>query len=126
VTPWPRLPPVGLESGIDDMRAWSRELLMAMAQQVGDVEVSMLPGPDGTVRVEIRVDSAVISTGALSRNVYPWLLSHLKKLACLDVAEKREPQSGEIHFNAPYSRMLVVETESVGSLEALWLRNDWK
>jgi type II secretory ATPase GspE/PulE/Tfp pilus assembly ATPase PilB-like protein len=108
------------------MRAWSTELLMALAQQVGDIEVSMLPGPDGTARVEMRVDSAVISTGALSRNVYPWLLSHLKKLARLDVAEKQEPQSGEIHLTAPDSRILVVETELVGSREALRLRNYWK
>src|ERR1019366_5904735 len=65
VTPWPGLQPVGSEGEIDGMRAWSRELLMALAQQVGNAEVSMLPGPDGTVQVEMRVDSAVVSTGAL-------------------------------------------------------------
>lgn len=98
MTPWPSLPPVGSEGRIDDMRAWSTELLMSLAQQVGDAEVSMLLGPDGTVRVEIRVANAVVATGALTGIVYPWLLSHVKKLARLDVSAKRAPQSGESHL----------------------------
>lgn len=50
-------------------------------------------------RVRIRVDGMLIERYLLKRDEYPALISKIKIISNLDIAEKRLPQDGRINFN---------------------------
>ncbi|QKJ31058.1 type II/IV secretion system protein [Mucilaginibacter mali] len=49
-------------------------------------------------RVRIRIDGMMVERYLLKREEYPALINKIKILANLDIAEKRLPQDGRIHF----------------------------
>ena len=63
----------------------------AVSQRASDVHVE--PAPTGT-RVRFRVDGLLREVMTVPRNAHPSLVSRLKILAGLDIAERRVPQDG--------------------------------
>ncbi len=81
-----------VETAGDDPVALCNELLYAAwLRRASDIHVS--PERDGVV-VRLRVDGELEQYRRVSRDVHPELLSRIKVLAGMDIAEKRAPQDG--------------------------------
>ncbi len=50
-------------------------------------------------RVRIRIDGVLVERYLINRDNYPALINKIKIMANLDIAEKRLPQDGRIHFD---------------------------
>lgn len=60
---------------------------------------------EGLARVRIRIDGQMIERYQLARERYPAMVNKIKILAGLDIAEKRLPQDGRIHFQEPGAKL---------------------
>ncbi|MXV50395.1 type II/IV secretion system protein [Pedobacter sp. HMF7647] len=52
-----------------------------------------------TCRVRIRIDGMMVERYTIAREEYPAMVNKLKIMSSLDIAEKRLPQDGRIHFD---------------------------
>ena len=79
-------------------------LLEAVRRGASDVHVEP-NGPNAPVRVRFRVDGECQSMPGVPASLRKALVSRLKIMARLDIAERRKPQDGKIRFRLP-ERML--------------------
>jgi len=77
------------ESFVDDLVKEAKDLGSS------DIHIEVY---ENTCRVRIRIDGKLIEKYQLSRADYPSLVNKLKIRANLDIAEKRLPQDGRIHY----------------------------
>jgi hypothetical protein len=124
---WPDFP--AQSASTDALREWRYALLEALALQPADAEVLLTAEPGGAVRFEIREgQSPVVSTTLALKSSYPWLVAFFKKMARLDVAEKRVVQRGEIKLatgpeRAVAGRTIFIETRPGNPSESVLLKN---
>ncbi|MCB9917479.1 MAG: Flp pilus assembly complex ATPase component TadA [Planctomycetes bacterium] len=69
----------------------------ALVARASDIHVEPF---ESSVRVRYRVDGVLRSVAAHPKNLQGPLISRLKIMASLDIAEKRKPQDGRIQFRA--------------------------
>ncbi|MEM7161719.1 MAG: GspE/PulE family protein [Bacteroidota bacterium] len=72
--------------------------LIAEAKKLGSSDIHIEVYED-TARVRIRIDGELAERYLLHKSEYPALTNKIKIKAHLDIAEKRLPQDGRIHFN---------------------------
>ncbi|MFO1009360.1 MAG: GspE/PulE family protein [Planctomycetota bacterium] len=77
------------------VRLVSRMLQQALEQRASDIHIE--PG-HGRVRVRFRVDGMLRDVAEHPEHLHAPLVSRLKILAQMDIAEKRKPQDGRIGF----------------------------
>jgi len=72
--------------------------LISEAKKLGssDIHIEVY---EETARVRIRIDGELAERYVLQKSEYPALTNKIKIKAHLDIAEKRLPQDGRIHFN---------------------------
>ncbi len=73
------------------------EALLAGAVERGATDIHFAPVPDGCM-VRARVDGLLRDLHHLNGNLYPKVISRLKVLAEIDIAEKRRPQDGRFSW----------------------------
>ena len=74
--------------------------LMLMAIREGASDIHIEPGEE-KVQVRFRVDGVLREKSKLEKSLLPPLVSRMKILANLDIAEKRRPQDGRINLKLP-------------------------
>lgn len=72
--------------------------LLHMAVLHGCSDLHLEPDARG-MRIRFRLDGILLEGGILSAEIYPQVVSRLKILAGMDIAEKRLPQDGRFSFN---------------------------
>ncbi|MBI5363032.1 MAG: Flp pilus assembly complex ATPase component TadA, partial [Planctomycetes bacterium] len=77
------------------VRLVSRTLQQALEQRASDIHIE--PG-HGRVRIRFRVDGMLRDVAEHPEHLHAPLVSRLKILAQMDIAEKRKPQDGRIGF----------------------------
>ena len=60
---------------------------------------------ESDIRLRFRIDGMMYQVAALEREVHPQLISRLKILAGMDIAEKRLPQDGRFTFEASHGKV---------------------
>ena len=80
--------------------------IILQAAEDGASDIHFLPRPDG-VAVRVRIDGVVHEVDRISRRHAPAVVSRLKVLAKLDIAEHRRPQDGRISLRATRSGQLL-------------------
>ena len=74
------------------------DLILQKAIQLGASDIHIEPGIDeGTVR--FRLDGLLLDQLKVPNQLHPALLSHLKILGRMDIAERRLPQDGSVRVN---------------------------
>jgi type IV pilus assembly protein PilB len=73
-------------------------LLLGVREGASDIHIE--PGEE-KVRVRFRIDGLLRDRSFLEKSLLPPLVSRLKILANLDIAEKRRPQDGRINLKLP-------------------------
>lgn len=73
--------------------------MLQLAVRLGASDVHCEPGPDG-LRVRFRIDGRLRTVGTLPPALKDGVLTRLKVLARLDVAERRLPQDGRFSLSA--------------------------
>src|ERR1700722_17953707 len=90
----PAPPPRPLEPVNGDAVVLVNELVrLAVAQRASDIHLE--PKFD-MLRVRLRVDGALVDVQPIAQVVAPNVISRLKVLAKMDIAERRNPQDGQI------------------------------
>ncbi len=79
------------------VRVLDELLKKALAQQASDIHFE---SGDGTFRIRFRIDGVLRLTDAVPRQLRDALISRLKVLARMDIAEKRLPQDGRFQFTS--------------------------
>lgn len=74
----------------------------ALAQRATDIHLE--PMADGA-RVRLRVDGILVETAPPAQAIYRGVVSRLKILSNLDVAERRQPQDGRIAYRSDNRRI---------------------
>lgn len=74
------------------------DALLQKALNQGASDIHFESG-EGTFRVRFRIDGLLKTTDAVPRHLRDALISRLKVLARMDIAEKRLPQDGRFQFN---------------------------
>ncbi|MBA3671815.1 MAG: Flp pilus assembly complex ATPase component TadA, partial [Gemmatimonadaceae bacterium] len=107
---------------IDDLRALANEapvirlvsllLSEALDARASDVHLEAYPG---TLRVRYRVDGVLQEAPSPPRHMAPAVVSRLKVMADLDIAERRTPQDGRIRL-ALQDRQVDVRVSTVPTL----------
>jgi type II secretory ATPase GspE/PulE/Tfp pilus assembly ATPase PilB-like protein len=97
------------------VRLINRMIKEAHEQEASDIHIE--PTLDGDVRVRYRIDGVLAEALSIPRRLGNALVSRLKIMADLDIAEKRRAQSGKIRFKKwfPLDIELRVETFSTVS-----------
>jgi type IV pilus assembly protein PilB len=73
-------------------------ILLAVREGASDIHIE--PGEE-KVQIRFRVDGVLHEKSKLEKSLLPPLVSRLKILANLDIAEKRRPQDGRINLKLP-------------------------
>ncbi len=73
-------------------------LLLRRAREVGSSDIHIEP-QDKVVRIRFRVDGVLYPVVSLSKSFLAPLVSSIKIMANIDIAEKRMPQDGRFHVN---------------------------
>lgn len=69
----------------------------AVAERASDVHIEP---EEGIVRVRYRIDGILYESGKLHKNVQNAVISRIKVLSHLDIAENRKPQDGRMRFDS--------------------------
>lgn len=77
------------------IRAVNKILQQAIKEGASDVHIEP---QENDLRVRMRVDGVLREVMTLSRNIFPPMVSRLKIMAGMDIAEKRMPQDGRIQI----------------------------
>jgi type IV pilus assembly protein PilB len=85
------------------------ERLLVRAHEQGATHLHLDPG-EKELRVRIRVDGQLRLGESIASSLYEPLLAHIKREACMEVGERRLPQSGMFSLRLP-STELVCEVE---------------
>lgn len=93
------------EAAIDDLLAQANEapvvrlvnMIISEALEAGASDVHLEQTPDGIVG-RYRVDGVLVGTPAIPRRLSAAIISRLKVMANLDIAERRLPQDGRIRL----------------------------
>jgi type II secretory ATPase GspE/PulE/Tfp pilus assembly ATPase PilB-like protein len=72
-------------------------LLEAVKANASDIHFDPIEGGKG--RVRLRVDGALRDMPIMSQDLYPALVSRIKIMSAMDIAEKRRPQDGRVMLN---------------------------
>jgi type IV pilus assembly protein PilB len=92
----PRAPPEALVSLEGAGRAAQiTEELIRRAVSMGATDIHLEP-LEGGLRVRYRVDGLLREAGFYPRNLQPAILTRIKVMAALDIAESRQPQDGRL------------------------------
>ncbi len=89
-----------LPEGTDDkpvIRIVNSILVEALRRKASDIHVE--PERD-TTRVRYRVDGVLIHSGSPPKSLYPAIVSRIKIMSNLDIAERRVPQDGRCRIRA--------------------------
>lgn len=124
----PRLAMPRVHAMPEDLRTWAFDLILGLADSEAPLVWTALPPPRGPVALVLWEAGRPVAQGEWPERVWPWLLSHLKKVARLDAAERRLLQRGLIQPEGSAGRVWV-ETASVAEagtwpVERLVLRNE--
>lgn len=120
------MPPAG--AGPDELRSWAHELFGGLASCTSQLRWSAIPTLAGSVELRLLGLEGELAHGELSGRIWPWMISHIKKVARLDAGEHFERQLGIIE-PAGFSGRIWVETSrwpAQGSwrAEQLFIWND--
>jgi len=74
------------------------EIIFKNAILTGTSDIHVEPSSSGCI-VRTRVDGVLVESFVLDEEIYPALISRMKLLADMDIAEKRKPQDGRISMN---------------------------
>ncbi len=69
----------------------------AVRQRASDIHIER---QEHAVRVRYRVDGMLLTKSTLPRHVHPQVVSRIKILCNMDIAERRSPQDGSFNFKA--------------------------
>jgi type IV pilus assembly protein PilB len=77
-------------------------LHQAIQHRASDIHIECR---ESDIRLRFRIDGMMYQVAALEREVHPQLISRLKILAGMDIAEKRLPQDGRFTFEASHGKV---------------------
>jgi type IV pilus assembly protein PilB len=75
--------------------------VIARAIEVGASDIHLDPAP-GDMRVTFRVDGVLVAGGAVPREIVPTVVSRIKIMSALDIAERRAPQDGRMRVSVEH------------------------
>ncbi len=78
------------------MRALSRLILQAVRSRASDIHIE--PHKD-KLQIRYRIDGVMMDTTSLNLRIHPALISRLKIMAGMNIAERRRPQDGQYSVN---------------------------
>ena len=78
------------------MRALNRLILQAVRSRASDIHIE--PHKD-KLQIRYRVDGVMIDTMSLNLRIHPALISRLKIISGMNIAERRRPQDGQYSVN---------------------------
>jgi len=78
------------------MRALNRLILQAVRSRASDIHIE--PYKD-KLQIRYRIDGVLIDTMSLNLRIHPALISRLKIIAGMNIAERRRPQDGQYSVN---------------------------
>lgn len=112
----------------ESLRLWLGDLLWAMVKCSAPVELKITPTHSGPAEMNLFIRGEAVAQGLLRNASFPWLLAKIKKLALLQVAERRVPQLGTFSLKG-HSKVVSVETIPMESgrglpLETIRLTNE--
>lgn len=97
--------------------------LVHSALQVHASDIHIVPGEDG-VRIRFRIDGILHDVLSLSLDLHPSLLSRLKVMSGMNIAERRRPQDGHFTFEGQNQRVdvrVAVSNTVLGEMAVLRL-----
>ena len=80
------------------------ELLVLQAIKEGASDIHLEPG-EGGLRTRLRIDGILHEVAGPPAHLHSAVVSRIKVLANLDLAEKRKPQDGRFRFNAEHKEI---------------------
>ncbi len=89
---------VAVDESSSLVRLVTRIILEAYAQRASDIHIESNPG-DEYLRIRFRKDGELEDYLRMPAVLRPSLISRIKVMARLDIAEKRRPQDGKINFH---------------------------
>lgn len=92
--------------GMDDLEDESKDspvakvlnyiLNFSIEKDASDIHIENL---EDSVLVRVRIDGSLHELSKFPKNLYPYLITRIKVMAKLDIAEKRLPQDGRFSYN---------------------------
>ena len=82
-----------IASEVPIVRLVDHIITMAIEKRASDIHIEPM---EKEIRVRFRIDDILQEIRTLSRNIHPALISRVKIMAGLDIAERRLPQDGRI------------------------------
>ena len=80
------------------------DLLLAQAQHDGSSDIHIEP-TEKRLRIRFRIDGVLQETMSLPMNIHPTLISRIKILSGMNIAERRKPQDGQLQFEGEDGRL---------------------
>ena len=110
------------------------DLLLGQAQHDGASDIHIEP-TETRLRIRFRIDGVLQETMSLPSDIHPTLISRIKILSNMNIAERRKPQDGQLSFessegkidvrtaiaNTVYGEMAVLRLLDSGKLAGLGL-----
>jgi general secretion pathway protein E len=78
------------------MRALNRLILQAVRSRASDIHIEPLKDK---LRIRYRIDGVLMDTASLNLKIHPAIISRLKIMAGMNIAERRRPQDGQYSVN---------------------------
>ena len=82
-------------------------MLLAQAYHDGASDIHIEPA-DKRLRIRFRIDGILTETMSLGLDMHPTLISRIKILSAMNIAERRRPQDGQLNFEATDGRKIDV------------------
>ena len=103
-------------------------LLLLQAQGDGASDIHIEPTPD-RLRIRFRIDGILAETMTLPLEIHPTLISRIKIMSSMNIAERRKPQDGQLSFEGAEGRVDVraaVASTQFGEMSVLRLLDNKK
>jgi type II secretory ATPase GspE/PulE/Tfp pilus assembly ATPase PilB-like protein len=118
--------PFFMQTAIEDSKVvqYVQQMIMdAYQQRSSDIHIEPYPGKQNT-QIRIRVDGACTDFDSIPYDFSRKIVSRIKILAGLDIAERRKPQDGKIKFNygGLETELRIATVPSQGGVEDVVMR----
>ncbi len=118
--------PYFMQTAIEDSKVvqYVQQMIMdAYQQRSSDIHIEPYPGKQNT-QIRIRVDGACTDFDSIPYDFSRKIVSRIKILAGLDIAERRKPQDGKIKFNygGLETELRIATVPSQGGVEDVVMR----
>ena len=96
--------------------------ILEEARSLRATAIHIEPDDDGSIRVRFRVEGALLDGTSFTRKFHSAIVARVKKMAGMEVAERRRTQSGAIRFSPDFLDVEYAVTTRPGEHgEALYL-----